>query len=67
METAHSILEFLNLEAVPGDKRGNIKWSRFKSRTDYDDFFTQEQKHYIKMFLTTLSSSRVRNDIKHYL
>ena len=67
METAHSILEFLNLEAVPGDKRGNIKWSRFDSRTDYDDFFTQEQKHYIKMFLTTLSSSRVRNDIKHYL
>jgi hypothetical protein len=67
IDTAQSILEFLDLEAVPGDKRGNIKWSKFESRKDYDSFFTSEQKHYIKMFLTTLSSSRVRNDIKHYL
>jgi hypothetical protein len=66
MDTAHSILEFLELEAVPGDKRGNIKWAKFESRTDYDDFFTHEQKGSIELFLNEISSYRVWGEIQHY-
>ena len=64
--TANSILDFLELEAVPGDDRGNIKWSEFRSRSDYDDFFSSTQTQAIMEFLQTLSSFRVWGEIEHY-
>jgi hypothetical protein len=66
MATATSILDFLELKAIPGDDRGNIKWNQFHSRGDYDEFFTDDQKQAIKDFLQTLSSFRVWGEIKHY-
>jgi hypothetical protein len=66
MDTAQSILEFLELEAVAGDKRGNVKWAEFVSRTDYDTFFTSEQKEYIELFLSEISSYQVWGEIQHY-
>lgn len=64
--TADSILDFLELQAVPGDERGNIKWSEFHSRSDYDDFFSPQQKNAIREFLHTLSSFRVWGELEHY-
>ena len=66
MDTAQSILEFLELEAVAGDKRGNVKWAEFVSRTDYETFFTPEQKEYIELFLSEISSYQVWGEIQHY-
>ncbi|OEU11297.1 hypothetical protein FRACYDRAFT_246411 [Fragilariopsis cylindrus CCMP1102] len=66
MDTAQSILEFLDLEAVAGDKRGNVKWAEFVSHTDYETFFTSEQKEYIELFLSEISSYQVWGEIQHY-
>merc|ERR1712238_647103 len=66
MTTAVSILDFLHLTAVPGDKRGNIKWATFESRSDYEDYFTPTQKHYITKFITILSSYQVWGELQHY-
>lgn len=63
--TANSILDFLEQKAVP-DEKGNIKWSEFHSRSDYDSFFSAEQTKDIQEFLQTLSSFRVWGEIEHY-
>lgn len=63
--TARSILDFLELQPVP-DSNGNIKWSEFQSRGDYDEFFSDEQKEAVRDFLQTLSSFRVWGEIEHY-
>lgn len=65
--TARSILDFLELQPVPGDKRGNIKWAEFKSRTDYDGYFSDAQAEDVRDFLFTLSSFKVWGEIEHYL
>lgn len=64
--TAYSILAFLELQPVPGDDRGNIKWSKFKSRGDYGQFFSDEQKEAVRDFVQTLSSFRVWGELEHY-
>ena len=64
--TAHSVLDFLELQPVVGDKRGNIKWAKFNSRTDYDGFFSDQQKESVRDFLQTLSSFQVWGEIQHY-
>ena len=66
MDTAQSILDFLHLQPVAGDKRGNIKWTNFESRTDYDGFFTSEQQDSIEKFLYTLASYQVWGELQHY-
>jgi len=60
-DTVTKILHFLQLNDLDTKKR-----HKFKARNDYDPFYTNTQKHYIKLFLKSLSSSRVWDDIKHY-
>lgn len=64
--TANSILDFLELQPVAGDDRGNVKWSEFHSRSDYDEFFSDTQVQDIEDFLQTLASFRVWGEIEHY-
>eukprot|EP00537_Pseudo-nitzschia_pungens_P010208 CAMPEP_0172384888 /NCGR_PEP_ID=MMETSP1061-20121228/2588_1 /TAXON_ID=37318 /ORGANISM="Pseudo-nitzschia pungens, Strain cf. pungens" /LENGTH=740 /DNA_ID=CAMNT_0013113669 /DNA_START=278 /DNA_END=2500 /DNA_ORIENTATION=- len=65
-ETAGSVLDFLELQPVPGDKRGNVKWAEFRSRTDYEGFFSEEQVAAATTFVNALSSFRVWGEIRHY-
>jgi len=65
-QTAAAVLDFLNLEPVAGDKRGNVKWAEFRSRTDYDNFFSPRQRATVREFLQTLASFRVWGEIEHY-
>ena len=64
--TAYSILDFLELQPVPGDSHGNIKWNEFKSRGDYSEFFSNEQKEAVRVFVQTLSSFQVWGELEHY-
>ncbi|VEU40350.1 unnamed protein product [Pseudo-nitzschia multistriata] len=64
--TTASVLEFLELEPIAGDKRGNVKWTEFRSRTDYDGFFSDDDRSTIASFLRTLASFRVWGEIEHY-
>lgn len=65
-DTADALLEFLELEPVPGDKRGNVKWTEFHSRTDYEGFFDPVQTAAIRDFLQTLASYKVWGELEHY-
>ena len=65
-DTAKSVLEFLELKPVPGREDGEVNWLEFHLPTDYDLYFTTEEKEYICAFLGTLASPRVWGEIQHY-
>ena len=57
--TAHSILDFLELEQVN-------PFREFKSRSDYDGYFSKKELVSIKGLVKSIASDVIWEDVKHY-
>jgi hypothetical protein len=58
--TAKEILNFLNLEL-------RSEFREFQARTDYDGYFSKEQKEQIRRMIQKVASKTVWGQIQHYL